>query len=431
MKWKKVLVVSFAATALILALWLVGGNAWAARREEQCDREWTATFGSLEDVKKKYPKHGTNETAKQLETLTRGSAFDLTPVVRAQEPRRHHLDAEWKKKSQGVFDFVSAQIARPEASIELPAGEVVRFLDEKRVTLDAIESILAAGPRPQWSFDLSLSENERPMPNLLGQIRLQRVLLARALTAAQAGHHDAVARSLEASWSLNESLRGRPETMPAILGMAISHLEVGALRKVNVGEHVWQERLATLNPRTALLDALGLDYRPHSARTWWGPVEKSDRDASYFQRARSFLERPSYRLAMADYSGLMRTEFEPLWSVPLLDRFPEFPSGNGGSTAHIIAAISMPNIKNSFVRADRLVLDAELTSKILEAKRLRKENGGRWPAAIPGIGTSRYPDASWRYEVSPEGRMSLAFSRELESPYGTNIKPLPLTFSSN
>ena len=55
----------------------------------------------------------------------------------------------------------------------------------------------------------------------------------------------------------------------------------------------------------------------------------------------------------------------------------------------------------------------------------------RWPAAIPGIEVSRYPEASWRYDVSPEGHMSLAFSRELASPYGANVKSLPLAFRSN
>jgi hypothetical protein len=95
-------------------------------------------------------------------------------------------------------------------------------------------------------------------------------------------------------------------------------------------------------------------------------------------------------------------------------------------------AMSMPNTRSSFLRADRLVVDAELTSKVLEAKGLR-QNGGRWPAAIPGIETSRYPGAAWRYEASPDGgRRSIAFSRVLDSPYWKGgLKPLPLTFSSN
>ncbi len=92
-------------------------------------------------------------------------------------------------------------------------------------------------------------------------------------------------------------------------------------------------------------------------------------------------------------------------------------------------ALAIPNIRNAFRRADRLVVDAELTSKILEAKALRRKNGGRWPKAIPGIEVSKFPGAFWRYEVSPEGRMSIAFSRELQS--ATLPKILPLRFESD
>jgi len=76
--------ISGALAALLLAagLWLVGGNMWAARREEQSDRAWTATFGSLDDLKKKYPKRETNETAKKLEQPSRGTVFDLKPTRR-------------------------------------------------------------------------------------------------------------------------------------------------------------------------------------------------------------------------------------------------------------------------------------------------------------------------------------------------------------
>src|SRR5664279_154334 len=140
---------------------------WALRREDQCDRAWTATFGSLEDLKKKYPKRETNETAKKLEALTRGTVFDLTPVVGSVEPEQMSRWTEWKR-SQGTVDFLSAQIAKPEASIDAPSEEVSRFLEGKRVNLDAIESLLIAGPPPEWAFDLSVPENGRRKPNGLG-----------------------------------------------------------------------------------------------------------------------------------------------------------------------------------------------------------------------------------------------------------------------
>src|ERR1019366_10483432 len=136
MKLRRIVVFSFAALLLATGLWVVGGNMWAARKEEQYERAWIATFGSLEDLKKKYPKRDTNETAKKLEQLTSGTVFDLTPVVGAVEPEQMRRWTEWNR-SQATVDFLLDQIAKPEASIDPPSEEAIRFLDEKRVALDA------------------------------------------------------------------------------------------------------------------------------------------------------------------------------------------------------------------------------------------------------------------------------------------------------
>ena len=77
----------------------------------------------------------------------------------------------------------------------------------------------------------------------------------------------------------------------------------------------------------------------------------------------------------------------------------------------------MPNLLDTFRRADRLVLDTELTAKTLQARELRLQNGGRWPAAIPGIDTSRFPRRvdlfrlAGRHDVSPEQWAASGYQR--------------------
>jgi hypothetical protein len=212
--------------------------------------------------------------------------------------------------------------------------------------------------------------------------------------------------------------------------MGIARLQVGTLRKVNVEEDPWRKRLATLDPRNLLVDSIAVKNPAKSPR--WTALRK-DADRSRFQPAWDFLGGPWYRMEMADYYDLVRVELVSLRSTPLSDRAPESANPEGWGLSHTLASAYVPNIRNLFARADRLVVDAELTSKILEAKRLRREGAGRWPAAIPGIEASRYPGASWRYEASPDGgRMSIAFSRQLASPYGQNAPgTLSLLFSSN
>jgi hypothetical protein len=410
----------------------MGGDAWAARREGRSEFAWTAAFGRLEDLKRKYPKIETNETAKRLEELAKALGFDLAPVVRTAGAAPRPRPPAEERTAQTTSDYISAQICRSEASIDAPPEELTRFLEEKRGTLEGIESLVIAGPPPMWSFDISRPERDAPVPNGLGQLRLQRILLARALSAALGGRGDAAARSLEASWNLNESLRTRPETLSLLFAMAIARLQVGILREVSVDERLWRQRLTTLDPRRSLLDAHVLDARLNSSRNWWRDFFRNDGHSPWYKRARDLLASPMERVVMVEYSNLMRDELSRLRGSALSDPLPEPPTPARGSAAQIIASIWMPYIRNSFARVDRLVVDVELTSKILEAKQLRKENGMRWPAAIPGIETSRFPGASWRYEATPDGRMSIAFSRELASPYAqTGMKPLPLRFSSN
>lgn len=432
MKLRHVAVLSVSAAFLSACVWIMGGDAWAARREGRSEFTWNAAFGPLEDLKKKYPKLETNETAKRLEELAKALGFDLAPTVRtAGAAPRPRTPAE-ERRAQATGDFLSAQIERSEAPIEEPPEELTRFLEEKRVGLDGIESLLIAGPPPTWSFDVSLPERDAPVPNGLGLLRIQRILLARALSAARGGRGEAAARSLEASWNLNESLRGRPETVSLIIAVAVARLEVGVLRKVSVDERLWKERLTTLNPRQPLLDARVLESRLNSSRNWWRDFFRNAAHSPWYMRARDLFASPMERAVNVEYSNLMREELLRLRGSPLSDQLPEPPAPARGSAAQLIASISMPSIRNFFLRADRLVVDAELTSKVLEAKRVRRENGMRWSSAIPGIETSRFPGASWRYEATPDGRMSIAFSRELASPYGQNgMKPLPLRFSSN
>lgn len=409
--------------AALAGAWVVGGNAWAGRREEQCDRAWTATFGSLEDLKKKYPTRGTNETARKLEQLTRGTVFDLTPVVGAVE-RGRRPGGGWNR-SRGAVDFLLAQIAKAEDSIDPPGEEAIRFLEEKRVAVNAIEAILTAGPPPEWALDVSIPAEQRRIPIALGHIRIQRILLARALAAAQAGRHGASARSLEASWNLNESLRARPEMIPALIAIAVARLEVGALRKIDVPADDGAARLAAMGGRSRLIDALVLNH-----------IRLTDSAARY-RRLRptgvgwwahnlvSLLQEPRDRLADADYDEAFRRALAGLRDEPAFrDEEPETPPGK--STTGVTLSIVIPNIRNAFQRADQLALDAELTGKILRVKEVRRAQGV-WPQLSAEIASSRFPGLSWNYAVDG-GAMTIALVGRL--PKAPSPLVLPTSFSS-
>jgi hypothetical protein len=89
----------------------------------------------------------------------------------------------------------------------------------------------------------------------------------------------------------------------------------------------------------------------------------------------------------------------------------------------------MPNMVDCFKRVDRLVIETELTDKVLQARQLRHQNNLKWPPSVPGIETTRFPDAKWIYSVSPEGAMSLSLSKEPK--WNASGLVLPCRFASS
>ena len=111
---------------------------------------------------------------------------------------------------------------------------------------------------------------------------------------------------------------------------------------------------------------------------------------------------------------------EPAFSQTAPDAAP------ANDTTAIVVAISMPNIRNAFRRADRLALDAELTEKVLQAKAARTA-AGAWPSPSAEIAASRFPGLGWNYRVDG-GTMTIAPNRELPPPEAPLV--IPTSFSS-
>ena len=101
------------------------------------------------------------------------------------------------------------------------------------------------------------------------------------------------------------------------------------------------------------------------------------------------------------------------------------------SAGAIVAAIAVPNQLNAVRRADHLIVDTELTERILQARELRAKLG-TWPDRINGAGfeQSRLANGRWIYSVDRDGRMSIAFSRPLRWEESSTLV-LPLEYESD
>lgn len=92
-----------------------------------------------------------------------------------------------------------------------------------------------------------------------------------------------------------------------------------------------------------------------------------------------------------------------------------------------LGQIAIPSYANQLAKGSRRMLELELTQKVLQAK--AEKQGGKWPEQLSGLESLVCPGEAWVYELTPEGKMSLAFSYEFEETADEGA--LPLRYEGN
>lgn len=417
MKVSRFASVGLAITALLALLWIIGGNAYARYRERQVERAWVQSFGPLQKLLDRYPTTTRNETARRLERLAEPLGLDLAPKTEemssadaraVSRPDQKESEEEW----QAVSRYLTSQLEKPEAGVDRPPKEVERFFAAHGSDLRALATELATSPAPRWDFDPSILPSHQPIPSLRALIRLQRALLAGGLIDPAGKNLGAPGQTLEASWRLNQALSEMSQLTSQLIAVAVARMQVGALRKMEVDASLWRAWLAEHDFKRSVLDTELLALWPDPKR--YRRLEEIDSRSkkNVGMRMQALFLHPWQDIVWAEVTEKMRLAFLRIKDAPLSDeRIPE--RKGAASAAEILLSIQMPNLLESFRRVDRLVLDAELTGKILQARQLRLQNGSEeWPAAVPGIESSRFPGAKWIYSISPDGTMSLSLSKE-------------------
>jgi hypothetical protein len=218
---RKLAVILFILFTIWLACFLVARRLFIKER----DNGWTATGGSLMGFGARFPTQETNEAAQDLEETAARIGIDLVPKAEAPNRERGEFDA-YRKTSQMVKEYGNAQVENK--TLDQPSPELMEFLivheDEIR---KAAEQLLSASPR--WTSDVAKGF-DAPMPNLLGHINLNRVLVAAALHEASQRRHGEAWRLLEAADRLADSAERRPDTLSILIGISEKKLITGAVR---------------------------------------------------------------------------------------------------------------------------------------------------------------------------------------------------------
>lgn len=406
--------IALGSLVLLVATLQAGVSGLAWNRIEGVDGRWAKSPGPLPDFAARYPRQETNAAAHELEALAAAVGVDLTPGKDAGDrpspaARKAHDDAR-----TAVQDWLNAELGRAEETLEPPPEAARAWLLANGAALDALAARLLEGPAPRWREDVGLLF-AAPLPNLLGHLSLSRLLVASSLLRTLEGAPDAD-RPLRAAWALANPLRERPETISRLIHFAAMRLVAGALRKVPADPVAWRERLATLDPR-ALLDETLLGEA-------WVAREVSRRGdfadtAGLSSRVPLVAVRPWLRLASARLLEDHRRLLLAARDAPVTDGDPKALARAAGLTERRpgLWGLELVDVGGVLRRTDRLVVDLELTDRVLLARELRREAGPEapWPARVEGLETSRLAGASWAYAVDGD-RITIALSRETSWP---------------
>jgi hypothetical protein len=363
---------------------------------------------AIADFEARYPPVELNAKALELEGLAADVGIDLAPPL----PNRRHPSGSGRESAEKLEDlrFISDQIEMEDDAIGMPSAKLQAFLVAKAETLQRITDLLSSGESPRWELDVRRGAGA-PSPGSIGQIRLQRLLIARALIDVREARMEEAVRLLEASWRLNQSLVGRPELVSQMLAIAVARLQAGALRKGPFPVDPWVDRLRFGELRSSLMTSIA-DDAVFAAISVRHDLKRSPDFAAFLAGMRGL--RDSF--ANLDPCSFSEKEAGEFWK-PLFQ----------GSVSGTLAEIAVPNLSSTVFRLFRLLVESELTARVLEARTLRLPDGTR-PSQTPAPESRVCPASSWTYSVGGDGSLTISFAgRFADWPYSPPLK-LPLSY---
>ncbi len=316
------------------------------------------------------------------------------------------LKAGFRTLKQHLGPWLDGHLARPYRGVDPAPPYLAAFLDRHAESLDAIRDHLIHGEKPVWEMDVD-KMLAAPVPNLVGHLDIQKLLLGDALARAGAGDLDGALRDLEASWRLNRSLRDRPALITQLVAVAITRMQAGALRQLDGVPRFWRERLFEHDFRESFLNALRYEgwfwSEAGDATLFAGELKLTDRVVSR-------VAAPYVRYCLADMSGSLH---ERIRRLARLDAVCDSDLARYGADLNVpvprwnlLGEIAVPNLTNAIYRISSLELDLELTSKLLEL------DAEKVPGAVE---SEACPGDRWIYRIGEDGA-SIALSREIEWP---------------
>lgn len=383
----------------------------AQKKEKEANAVWAKAGLPLEGFLASYPERGETPQEMAIDRTARKLGISLAKIDEGS-PSPEAL--EWKAISPAVGDYGKAELEKATSLAGAPPAEVAAYLSQKAEALQELRNQLKV-TTPSWRMEYSKGA-AAPIPNLLGNIELTRLLVASSLTAHAAGNESLALADLDAAWRLTEGLEKRPDLICQLVTLAMRKMAIATLRKLDGADPVWDSRLSGWDAYKGLATSYQFEAAcfPVFLVNW-----KISGAGEWDSWLGQLPGKPYLRLCGADSQLVLLKMLETLRaSNPCADdTVTQKATGFKESDVpwwNIIGRIALPNLTNSWQRVKYYDIQAELTRKVLAIKRARGADG-KWPAEVQGLLESKCPEQKWTYSISPEGEMSLIYSAPLPS----------------
>ncbi len=351
-----------------------------------------------------------NASAEELESLALALGIDFHRSVEDSTSGRASKEDSDAYQRAAFADWLNTQLAIGDDSIGPPPAGIREFLEKRQAMVMRVVRLLGREV-PTWVFDVRDKAGARP--ELFGAIRLGRLLVSAALVEERAGDHSLAGDLLEASWSLSRSFAGQTDISAQIIALALEKLHTGALRKLAEPPLPWIGRLSGDEPRRAVIDA----SLPLS-----GSRESVLPDESRLVLANAWhaMTDPLRKLSPCELAKLSDEDI----LTPGKEEIERWIQSGGDENLRVLFNIGMPNSIASIRRADRLLVDREITKKILELRQERAASREkRWPARLADEASQICTGATYEYQ-SRGSVMSLRFRGSIDEPAAGLSLPL-------
>ncbi len=406
------LVLAIVAMALFFAL-----NILASHKARTAQHGWDNSLGTWDEVMGRFPATEANGVAIELEQLAAALGVAVAPrayIERALPGEEaKHAFAQLKKDVFHGYSVDQIQ-RRRRGAIDPPPQVLVDYIRTYDKELEDFRRLLLTGETPIWESDLSKLA-AAPIPNLLGQIDLHKLLNSVALARIHSGDPDGAMEQVEASFNLARSLRDSPILINQLIYIAATRLQVAALRHIRDLPDHWIDRLGEHDPRESFVTAMKYEgwIWMHYDDVW------AAGEVPTWKALASPILRPYSKLCMADASDDWR---ERIVNLAQVDALCDYDLSSRDADMNIpvprwnkISEIMVPNLAGAVHRVARLEVDLELLRISVEADAARRADGV-WPTPDGGRQSSAVcPDDLWVYEPTGEG-IDIFMSRELQWP---------------